>query len=108
MDSVKKESSEVTRMLERIEIKESFVCSLMDIVKESETMTRKLYTRSVYSGTICREIIVGALNTLEASIRLIQLLNTNVLRDKNNADAMTDTATGASALTVERVLWRLS
>lgn len=58
---------------ERFGIKESMICSYADITKESERMTRQIYTRSLYAGTICREIATAALNTLEGTIRLLQV-----------------------------------
>lgn len=63
---------EVMGALEPIEVKETFVCSLADVTKESERLMRRLYTRSLYAGTICREIASIAFDTLEAVIRIVQ------------------------------------
>lgn len=48
------------RIIGRMDIKENFLCSFVDIVKQSETMTRFQYTRFVYAGTMCKEIAKGA------------------------------------------------
>lgn len=61
MDGDKNQMSEANKMVVRIDVKESFVCSFADVVKESESMTRNLYTQTLVSGTFCREIALAAL-----------------------------------------------
>lgn len=65
-------SREMKRIIGSMEVKESFVCSFVDIVKQAETMTLFQYTRSVYAGTICKEATKCALSALEAALKLLE------------------------------------
>lgn len=51
-----KHYNEVLRIMERMEVKESFICLYLDISKESERLTCTLFTTTIYAGNICREI----------------------------------------------------
>lgn len=65
----------VRDMLEFMEVKESFDFTFVDFVKESERMTRQLYTRTFYASTICRQVASSAFTTLEGTMRMLQSLN---------------------------------
>lgn len=58
--------------LNRIETKEQFICSFVDVVKQTERLTRRQYTRSVYAGAICKEVTVASLSTLEAVLKAVK------------------------------------
>lgn len=47
VEQVTADKRSVSRCAERMEVKESFVCSFADVCKESERMTRRLYTRTL-------------------------------------------------------------
>lgn len=84
----KKQALEVKDLFDRIEAIESFVCTFVDKINESERMNRLLYNRSVYVGTICREVASLSLKTLKSTICLHQLSGVYIeCRD----DAMSDT-----------------
>lgn len=87
--------NESVRMMERMEVKESFVCSYADICKESERLTRRLYTRTLYVGTICREIATACLDTLEGTIRILQSYFWCKATRSEDSRAMTDVGSEA-------------
>lgn len=80
--------------MDRMDNKESFVCTFVDIVKESERMCRQLYTRTVYYCTICREVAGSAIKTLEGTMRLLQTILANSDMERSGCDDMTDGASG--------------
>lgn len=79
--------------MERIEGKENFVCSFADVTKESDRLTRWLYTRTLYSGTICREIATAALETLAATIRIAQTIASKVFTSSGVQEEKMDITT---------------
>lgn len=89
----------IRRTMERVENKESFICTFVDIVKQSERMCRTLYTRTVYASTICREVAASALATLEGAMRLLQLVEVNFRKAADTGEDATDgISEGASAM----------
>lgn len=80
----------IWRTMERVENKEAFVCTFVDIVKQSVEMSRVLYTRTVYASTICREVASSALNALECTMRPLQSINGRVKDTGSTYDDMTD------------------
>lgn len=114
---IEKKVAEVSRAMEQIETKETFVCALSDVAKESERMTRRLYTRTLYSGTLCREIATAALQKLEATIRIVQTIAVNMCTapERRNDDMdigsasdgiSTNSATSTLGALVSRVLFK--
>lgn len=71
-DGAAKNCREVRRALTAIESKEGFICSFVDIVKRAERLTRDHYTRTLYAATMCKEVCMVALTTLEATVRMLQ------------------------------------
>lgn len=51
-----KKCGELHRILELVEGKETFMCSLIEATKETERVMWALYKRSLFAGTTCREI----------------------------------------------------
>lgn len=91
-DNMGKKCGEVRRALERIEAKKTMVCSFEDMIKESERLTRRSYTRSLYAGRVCREIGTAALQTLEATIRIFQAVASKIGHRCSDEDDRMDTA----------------
>lgn len=54
-----------------MESREYFICDYADIVRESETLTRQQYTRTIYAATLGKEVLKLSLRAVESVLCII-------------------------------------
>lgn len=81
---------EIKRTMERVENKDSFTFMFVDVVKQSERLSRDLYTPSLYGSTIYCEVPGSSLRTLEGTIILLHLINSKDPKDTGGSGFMMD------------------
>lgn len=94
-DKASEKCSEVRVACNIVQNKESFLSSFVDIVKDTEALTRSQYTRTVYSATVTKEVCQTALGTLEAALRMLQIVHNLRNDDSKKKDGGETTADDA-------------
>lgn len=56
----------------RTETRENMICDFVDIVRESENLTRQQYIRTIYDCTLSKEISKASLSVLEQSLGVLR------------------------------------
>lgn len=70
-NKVASQGAECRRNKERVDQREKFICDYVDIVRESETLMRQKYTRTIYAATLTKEVSKASLSALESTLSLI-------------------------------------
>lgn len=59
----------------RVDVKESFVQSYVDVAKETEIAIRQKYTRTIYAASISRQVAFSSLKTMEATLNTLHAVH---------------------------------
>lgn len=94
---------EALRISSRVELKENFVCSYAEMVRESEVLTGYQYKRALYASILCREMASSALGALEGSLSFLRTVSSRDVKgdEQNSAYLMEEESTDGSQATRE-------
>lgn len=87
---ISKQTEECRGILSRVERKEGMVCDYVDIVRESNALTRQQYTATIYTSTLCKEITKASLSVLEAALCILHDVHTDKSIGAQRNDDMAD------------------
>lgn len=73
-----------------MERREHFISDYVDVVRESEDLCRRQYTKSIYAATVCKEVAKCALSALEVSLTMLESLR--AMKCKSVTDVMANTS----------------
>lgn len=87
---------------ERVASREAFICDYVGIVRESETLTRQQYTRTIYAATLAKEIVKLSLKAVESAVSLIEnRAVTQSVTDRAPGDDMVDNSQAMGSGSIE-------
>lgn len=95
---ISKENGESRQIISRVERRERMICDYVDIVRESETLTRQQYTRAIYVVTLCKEMTKASLSALEAGVSMLHDVRCEKCRYGPSNDNMADTTEPQSGI----------
>lgn len=70
------------RAVKRASGHERVVRSGVDVVKKTEVQIKQQYRRSIFATSVCRQITMLALKTLESTLRLLQSIHSSAVTGK--------------------------